>query len=101
MADQIAFPVAVVGGQLQTVTDGTDTEVGMEVEILCLTPPGWFPGLPGFGLADQAFRKGGADVQEIERQIATWVPRAADAVQHDRSALDAGLDRIGVQVSAR
>lgn len=101
MPDQIAFPVTVVGGQLQTVEDGTDTEVGMEVEILCLTPQGWFPGLPGFGLADQAFRKGGADVAEIERQIAEWVPDAEATAEHDISALDAGLDRIGVKVAAR
>lgn len=101
MADQIAFPVAVINGQIQTILDGTDQEAGMEVEILCLTPEGWFPGLPGFGLADQAFRKGGVDVGEIERQIATWVPGAEAALQHDTTALDAGLDRIGVQVRAQ
>lgn len=101
MAEQIAFPVAVVNGQIGLVEDGTDQEAGMAVEILCLTPQGWFPGLPGFGLADQTFRKGGADVSEIERQIATWVPDAEAAASHDVSLLDAGLDRIGVQVKAR
>lgn len=101
MADQIAFPVTVVGGEIQLVEDGTDTEVGMEVEILCLTPQGWFPGLPDFGLADQAFRRGGADTSEIERQISAWVPDAEAVASHDVSVLDAGLDRVGVKVSAR
>lgn len=101
MADQIAFPVTVTGGEIQLVEDGTNTEVGMEVEILCLTPQGWFPGIPGFGLADQAFRKGGADTTEIERQISQWVPDAEAVAEHDVTALDAGLDRVGVKVAAR
>ena len=101
MADQIAFPVTVVNGQIQLVEDGTDTEVGMEVEILCLTPQGWFATIPDFGLADQAFRRGGADTTEIERQISTWVPDAEAVAEHDVSVLDAGLDRVGVKVAAR
>lgn len=97
--DQISFPVRIVGGTVATIDPDGDQFVAEQVEVLCLTPRGWFSELPKFGLADQKFRRGGADIGEIERQIQAWVPEADEAVEHDSTLLDRGLDRVGVQVA--
>jgi hypothetical protein len=95
---QIAFPPRVIGGQLATVDQGDIDDIAGQVHLLCVTPRGWLAGVPDFGLSDQAHLTGGADVGEIERQIATFVPDAAAVLDEDPSALDAGLEVIGVRV---
>lgn len=101
MPDQFSLPLRVLGGQLATVGQGSDQEVAQRVNVLCRTPPGWLDSRPGFGLADQRFRKGGADVDVVSRQIETWIPDAATLVDEDPRLLDAGLDYLGIQVAAR
>lgn len=97
--EQISFPVRVVDGRIATVDPDSVQFAAEQVEVVCRTPRGWLPELPDFGLAEQRFRKGGADVGEVERQIRAWVPEAETAVSHDPTALQRGLDLIGVQVS--
>lgn len=97
---QLAIPLRVVNGQLLEVEQGEADDLTGRVSVLCRTPPGWLDDRPGFGLADQAFPKGGADVSYVGRQLQEWVPEAAAAAQHDPSLLDAGLDYLGLQVRA-
>lgn len=98
---QIAFPPRIVNGQLATVDQGFVEDVAGQVHLLCLTPQGFFPPPhDDFGLYDQAHLAGGADVDEIERQIAEYVPDAEAVIDEDPSALDAGLEVLSVRVSA-
>jgi hypothetical protein len=101
MAEQFSLPPRVVNGRFATVPQGTDTELADRVNVLCRTPPDWLDGRPGFGLADQRFRKTGADTTVVSSQIDTWVPDAKRLVDHDPSLLDRGLDYLGIRVAAR
>jgi hypothetical protein len=89
------------GGDLLTVAQGSPLDLAQRVAVLVNTPPGWHDRLPDFGLYRQAFLKGGADLAEIERQIATYVPEAATLLDEDLELLDQALDTLGVKVSAR
>lgn len=102
MPDQFSLPLRVLSnGRLATSEQGSSAELADRVNVLCRTPPGWLDGWPGFGLADQRFRKAGADTTVVARQIETWVPDATRLVEEDPSMLDTGLDYLGIQVSAR
>lgn len=97
---QISFPVrAGTNGELATVDPDSTQYVAEQAHVLCLTPLGAVPGQPELGLADQRFRKGGADTDGIEAQIRRWIPDAETAVEHDPRLLDRGLDELGVQVT--
>jgi hypothetical protein len=102
MPEQFSLPLRVLpNNRLATTEQGTVAELADRVSVLCRTPPGWLDGRPGFGLADQAFRKGGADTTVVSGQIGTWVPDAAEIVAEDPRLLDAALDFLGIQVSER
>lgn len=102
MPDQFSMPPRILAtGRFATTEQGSDQELADRVNVLCRTPPGWLDGRPGFGLADQRFRKAGADTTVVSRQIETWVPDAARLVDEDPSLLDQGLDYLGIRVSAR
>ena len=99
----LAFPIRVIAGQFAQVKQGSVDDVKGQVHLLALTPAGWFghgpaDPLSSMGLADQAHRRGGPDVAEIERQIAEHVPDADAAVDTDPSALADGLGILGVRL---
>lgn len=102
---QFATPLQVVNGTFLTRPQGSSLELADRVNVLCHTPPGWLDGPPAdrksFGLADQRFRRGGADLDEVSRQIQAHVPDAEDAIEEDPSRIDAGLDFLGIQVASR
>lgn len=98
---QFSLPLRVVGGSFATTEQGTPAELAGRVNVLCHTPPGWLAGRPGFGLADQRFRRGGADLAEIQRQITTFIGDADALLEQDPSTLAQGLASLGVRVSAR
>lgn len=98
---QISFPVRLGdGGHLASVDQAAPEFAGEQAMIVCLTPLGWLPGYPDMGLSGQRFRRGGADLAEVERQIERWVEGADAALEQDPSALDRALALVGVQVSA-
>lgn len=99
--EQFSLPPRIVNGRYATTPQGSNAELAGRVDTLCRTPPSWLDGRPGFGLADQRFRKGGADVAYVSGQIETWVPDAKRLVDEDPTLLDGGLDYLGIQVSAR
>lgn len=98
---QFQVPLTFTGAGFATVEQGSNAELAQRVEILCRTPLGWLDLRPDFGLADQAHLEGGADVLEVDRQIARHVPEAARLVEEDLSALNAGLALVDVQVGGR
>ena len=95
---QIAFPPRVINGRLAEVEQGSVEDVAGQVHLLCVTPRGWLTSVPELGLSQQAHLAGGADLEEIQSQIATYVPDAEAAVDEDPSALNAGLETVGVRV---
>lgn len=99
--EQFSLPPRIVNGRYATTEQGSNTELADRVNALCRTPPNWLDGHPGYGLADQAFRKGGADTALVSAQIDTWVPDAKRLVDQDLSMLDEGLAYLGIQVSSR
>lgn len=102
MPEQFSLPPRLLSnGRIATTAHGSAPELADRVNILVRTPPGWLDGHPGFGLADQRFRKDGADVTVVSRQIETWVPDATQLVDEDPSLLDRGLDILGIQVAPR
>lgn len=102
MPEQFSLPLRILAnGQLATVEQDSAPELADRVNVLVRTPPGWLDGRPGFGLADQRFRKAGADVTVVGRQIETWVPDAAAVVDENPALLDEALDYLGIQVAQR
>lgn len=96
----IALPLRLAGDQLVMLDTGTPAEILQRARLLCVTPYGWLDGRPDLGLADQAHRRGGPDVPEIERQLATYVPETDALVDADLSQLDDALALVGVRVTA-
>jgi hypothetical protein len=98
---QPALPLRQTGTTLGEVEQGSPDEFVQRVAVLCSTPPEWVDGAPGFGLYDQAFLAGGADLAEVERQITTYVPDAVTLLHEHPELLDQALDILGVQTGAR
>ena len=101
MPDQLAIPPRILpNGRLATVEQGSDGEIAQRVSIMCRTPPGWLDGRPGFGLQDDRFATGGADVLEVERQVRALGSDVYARITEDPTLMDEGLDQIGLQVGA-
>lgn len=101
MPRQLAIPPRLApDGQFATVEQDTPLEAAQRVNVLCHTPPGWFDDHPKFGLADQHFRKGGANIAEVQAQLDTLGPDVLALAAHDPSLLDQGLDFLGLTAAS-
>lgn len=99
---QFRLPLEVAtNGDLATVEQSSAVELAQRVAVLCSTPPGHFDAAPQFGLYDQAFLEGGADIAEIERQLNAYVPDADFQTSEDLMMLNDALDVLGVRVTAQ
>lgn len=98
---QFSYPFRFENGAPAIVEQGSSRELAERVDVLCRTPPNWLDGREGMGLADQRFRRGGADLLEVEQQITEWVPDADKILDQDLRSLDAGLAYLGVKVRSR
>jgi phage baseplate assembly protein W len=87
------------GLTLATDLQGSEAEVDACVYAAVNTPLGWRVDLPEFGRPGQTFRRGGANLAEIERTIAMWEPRAdLEALRQSGRLADLmnGLDVISI-----
>lgn len=101
MPDQLAIPPRLLAnGQLATVEQGTDEEIAQRVTVLCHTPPGWVEARPTFGLADQEFADGGADLAEVDKQMRALGPDVLYRITEDPSLMDEGLEQLGLEAGA-
>jgi hypothetical protein len=101
MPEQLAIPPRVLAnGRYATVTQGSDTETAQRVNILCRTPPGWLDSRPEFGLQEQTFNPGGADLTEVDRQLHALGPDVVYRITEDPSLMDEGLDQLGLEAGA-
>jgi hypothetical protein len=79
----IALPVRFIGGRLAVVEQDSHAHVFQRIETTLRYEPGDLETLPEFGRRDQAFRRGGPDVQHIADAVERWVPDAPLAVERD------------------
>lgn len=68
------FPLrlASTGAQLRVIDDQDDQDTYNSVEILLSTQLGERLDNPEYGIEDQTFREGGADLQHISEAINRW-----------------------------
>lgn len=93
MARCLAFPfrVSPTTGGLVTLEQGSPAEIGQSVGLLMDTRPGERRVVPGYGLPDPVF--GGVSRVDVAAVIATWEPRANDAlVDHVHTQLSRPYD---------
>lgn len=106
MTDRVAEHLSVPlrrarGGALQTVPQDSTEEIEQCVAAILRTRVGHRDDLPAFGTPDQAFTRGGVDLDEVERSIVMWEDRADVLVMRDTGRLvelAAGVDRVTVSV---
>lgn len=94
----LRFPIQQVDGDLATVPVGSPDEIVQCVKAIIRTPRGWRDAIPDLGLAGQLYRKGGPDVNEINRQLTTYEPRVESLVQQDPSRLNDAISLLGVRL---
>jgi hypothetical protein len=95
---QLDWPLRVINGEIATVEQGTPQDALAQTYVLVTTPQGWLTSNPDFGLYEQAHLSGGADAQEIERQLTEYVPDATAAVTEQPDALNPALSIVGVRI---
>lgn len=78
----------------------SDAEILDCVEVLLATERGSRMEVPEYGVPDQVFRQGGADLNAISSAIARWEPRADHFVRREQELIDM-TDRIRVSVMER
>jgi phage baseplate assembly protein W len=79
-----------------TVEQDTVDEVIDCVYAILATEPGSRLEAPDFGLADQSFRQGGADLVELAAVVKEWEPRADLLTSSDWAEL---VQRVRVEVA--
>lgn len=98
----LAWPVQFGPTGFLTVEQDTEDDVASCIGVICSWPLGEHPTDPSFGLPDEAFLQGGADLAEIKAAILQSEPRAADlAVMQDDAALAAFLSSVNVSFTVR
>lgn len=82
--EHLAFPLRLgPGGFLVTVDQDSDAEIAGCMATILLWPQGTRELDPEFGLPDQSFLDGGADLDEIREALLTQEPRAIESVVQD------------------
>lgn len=94
------LPVQVHDGRFAVVEQDSLDEIGQCAETVLRYPLGHRLDLPDFGLSDQAFGMGGADMVEIGEAIETWEPRATSLVDglDEAESLEQGISQLRVTV---
>lgn len=77
------YPFNYVNGDFAVVEQGSPAELENCVEVILSCPLGFREELPEFGLADQAFKEGGADLEGIEDAISKWEPRVDEELEEN------------------
>ncbi len=101
---QLVWPVSFTpdGTGLTMVEQDSDDDVASCMATILLYPLGGHPSDPNFGVADQAFLQGGANLAEIKAAIVQSEPRAADlGVMQDDSQLATWVAAVTIGFTAR
>ena len=71
------------------------------INVICLTPLGWFAESPNFGLPDLTFNQQPLNVSELSGVIVEQEPRAVLIIEEAPDRYDELVARIKVQVARR
>ena len=101
MADvpHLTFPLRVISGRFACLEQDSPQDVAQCVATLLRTPYGWRDDMPDLGVDHVEFRMGGPNLQEIERQIVTYEPRAEALISDDPAALEDALAVVDVKLT--
>lgn len=96
----LRFPLEIDGnGNLSVVEQNSVEDIAQCVTAILRTPLGLSDAIPELGLTYQPFYEGGADVQEIQQQLAQHEQRTDVLVSEDPDRLDEALSLVRVQLS--
>lgn len=85
------------GGGCAEIEQDSDAEIQQAVWCVLAYQVGQRADKPDFGLPDQTFVEGGADLNQIAEVIAEWEPRAVEIITRDPSWLTTMIDRVSVR----
>lgn len=98
----LAWPIEFSGTSFNMVEQDSADDVASCIGTIVSWPLGTHPSDPDFGVAEQAFLQGGADLAEIKQAILENEPRAANLdVMQDDGALAAFLSSVNVSFTVR
>jgi hypothetical protein len=93
------LPVRAVNGVLVSVDQDSLDEIAVCVESTLRYQPGDFDPEPAFGVPDQTFRQGGADVDAVTSAVRAWEPRADALVTEDASLMGDLIETVRVDLT--
>ncbi|HEX4501087.1 MAG TPA: hypothetical protein VH187_08000 [Scandinavium sp.] len=99
IAPEIAVPFTfdIPNGDVQQIEQGSDEDIVSRIWIVLSYEPGMFSGDPTFGIPQQVFRKGGADLNAIERAILNFVPDAQVIIERNLDWFATLVDQIQIR----
>jgi phage baseplate assembly protein W len=100
-AEHLSVPLRRDGSRLATVPQDSPEEVEQCVAAILRTQPGHRDDLPEFGTPDQAFQRGGVDLDVVVQAVEDWEDRAPVELMREDGSLQAlaeGVDRVTVDV---
>jgi len=95
-----ALPLRYHAGVAGINEQDSDADVAACVFAVCITEPGQFLDLPGFGLPDITFGQEPLAPSAILGPISRWEPRASALVTTSPSLLDEAIVNANVQIGA-
>lgn len=96
---EFALPFAfdIDNNDVRYVEQDSDVDVANRIWTVLSYEPGMLTSDPSFGIPSQAFRKGGADLNAIQKAIERWVPGANELIERDPSWLATMVDNIQIR----
>jgi hypothetical protein len=91
-----SFPLTLAGGQLATVEQDSDVEIGACIAAILSWPIGTRPDEPTFGVVDQTFTQSQPDLAEIVQAVKANEPRAVAIASLDGPLSDLLVSRVRV-----
>lgn len=93
----IPFTFDFGNNDVQYVEQDSDVDVANRIWTVLSYEPGMLIVDPNFGVQDQTFKKGGADLDVIRQAIERYVPGANELIERDPNWLTTLIDTIQIR----
>lgn len=94
----VPFRLTNDGKRAQVIEQDSLEEVTQCVEAILKTPIGSRLENPDFGISDQTFQEGGADLDDLALSIIQWEPRADVVLERTPEVLETWVDNVNISV---